>query len=69
MKSCYTKSYPKKELDVNRRYRGNLDSISLKKPAFMLALGCYWIPLDVEMVEAGGIEPPSESAPLEPLHA
>jgi hypothetical protein len=27
----------------------------MKKPAFTLAFGCSWIPLDDEMVEAAGV--------------
>ena len=32
----------------------------MKKPAFTLAFGCYWMTLDDEMVEAAGVEPASE---------
>jgi hypothetical protein len=38
-----------------------LDSYKPKKPAFLLRYGPYWISLDLNLVEAGGIEPPSES--------
>ncbi len=32
-----------------------------KNPALLLGYGSYWISLDEKLVEAGGIEPPSES--------
>ena len=32
----------------------------MKKPAFTLVFGCDWILLDVDMVEAAGVEPASE---------
>ena len=32
-----------------------------KDPAFLPGHGSYWISLDEKLVEAGGIEPPSES--------
>jgi hypothetical protein len=36
-----------------------MDAIYNKKPAFLRAYECYWILLDVDMVEPGGIEPPT----------
>ncbi len=47
--------------DVNRHCGATLDSRKLKNPAFLLGYESYWIPLDLKLVEAGGIEPPSES--------
>ena len=36
------------------------DAKAIKKPYFTRAYGLLWTVLDFEMVEAGGIEPPSE---------
>ena len=46
--------------DVNRLNGATLDSQKLKNPAKLQGYGLYWISLDVKLVEAGGIEPPSE---------
>jgi hypothetical protein len=41
-----------------------LDKKATKNPVFPLGYELPWISLDLEMVEAGGIEPPSESFQL-----
>jgi hypothetical protein len=37
-----------------------MDHEPMEKPAFTLALGCCWMTLDDELVEAAGVEPASE---------
>ena len=46
--------------DVNRLNGATLDSQKPENPAELQGYGLYWISLDVKLVEAGGIEPPSE---------
>ena len=53
--------------------KGWLRTAADKKKAETLVLsgdsGLSWTALDYEMVEVGGVEPPSESAPSPALHA
>ena len=46
-----------------------VDAKERKKPPESEACGWYWIPMDFNLVEAGGIEPPSANSPPSALHA
>jgi len=54
--------------DVNRFYWKLQESLKGKNADILKCFGLYRILLNSHLVEAGGVEPPSENIPLKPLH-